>query len=206
MFEGKISDPFEILFLSIAISIIPMILSIGSSYLKISIILSLLKSSIGSNGLPSNLIIAFFSIILTIHIMNPVSTKVLNNYKEEKLDFKELIKAKKTEKIFKVISPWVDFLKYNSISYFPKKEKDYENLAINLINFSLTEMIEAFKIAIKFMLLFLIVDLGVAIMLTSLGMYMVSPVLIALPLKLILFLSTELWSVFSLNIINSYVY
>jgi flagellar biosynthetic protein FliP len=165
------------------------------------IVLSLLRTALGTGQAPSNQVLLGLSLFLTIFIMMPVFDKVnaeaVQPYLEEKIDV--------TVAIEKASEPFRQFMLKQTreadlelfIRISGKTElESAENVPFSLLlpAFVTSELKTAFQIGFLIFLPFLIIDLVVASVLMSMGMMMLSPMIISLPFKIMLFVLADGWS------------
>ena len=199
---------------SLVIATIPTLLCVATCYLKISIVLGIIKSALGTNSTPGVMITSALSLLLTIYVMKPVFIQSYDIYVNSKQKNWDLIKDESARnEAVKVIKPFADFFEKHSgvleKKFFANLNSNNEShqqpsIFTTLPAFTLTELREAFQLSCFLLLPFLVVDLLVATLLGGMGLYMVSPISIALPLKLLLFVASDCWLVLSKGLILSY--
>jgi flagellar biosynthesis protein FliP len=187
------------------LSIAPAILLMTTCFVRIVVVLSLLRQAIGTQQLPPSQVITTFSLFLTLLIMGPVWKQVYTNavvpYTEHRISLDEAWKegvapvrrfmcdqierTKNTEDIYL-------FLRYVPDQATPSTYDDVPLSAL-LPAFMLSELKTAFLIGFQVYLPFLILDMVVASVMVSMSMLMLPPVLISLPLKLLLFVLVDGW-------------
>ncbi|NOT85634.1 MAG: flagellar type III secretion system pore protein FliP [Methylococcaceae bacterium] len=195
------SVTIQILALMTLLTLLPAMLLTMTSFTRIMIVLGLLRQALGTGQAPSNQVLLGLSLFLTIFIMMPVFEKVnidaVQPYMAEKIDV--------TEAIEKASQPFRLFMLKQT------READIElfvrlsgNSALNgpedvpfsilLPAYVTSELKTAFQIGFLIFLPFLVIDLVVASVLMSMGMMMLSPMIISLPFKLMLFVLADGWS------------
>jgi type III secretion protein R len=217
----KSLSPEVLLCLSIAVGIIPIFIGIGTCYLKFSIILSLLRSGFGTQQAPSNSLVMALSMVMSLVVMSSVvqnTADVARGISIEGTKGGSLAELLKQGSL--VIAPWRQFLLTHSgdreLATFvslAQKGATYDGTAeargrvgigVALAAFVLSEIKEGFIIAFLLLLPFFEIDLVVANVLVALGLTMVSPSTIGLPLKLLLFISTDGWLSLARSLVTSY--
>jgi type III secretory pathway component EscR len=214
----------QLLLLSLCLSVVPIFLMGCTSYLKIHIVLSFIKNALGTQAVPGALIVSILSLVMTLFIFEPVATEMINRTAIEKPKFEDVLTSQiEQQKVFHIAEPYFSFLKKHS-SYESKIlfqtirgtvdiQKDMSSLdnpssiqawIVLLPSFLLTELKDAFRIGVLLLLPFLLVDLIICNVLAGLGMHMVNPLTIGLPLKLLLFFSSDCWSLLMKSLILSY--
>ena len=217
--------PYWLIISLLAFSFLPILIGTCSSYLKINIVLGMLRSGLGTQHAPSTLVIMVLSLALSAFVMAPVIEKCLersdvifNEFSEKKSSLKLDI-----EKLKDVFQPWQEFMKVHSGAYEidvfqelaksrylsnsnDKHENNSSGIPLYVIfpAFILSELKEAFLMGFILLLPFLVIDLIVANILAGMGMYMLSPTMISLPLKLLFFVMADGWLLLSQSLITSY--
>ncbi len=209
-------DPFSVMVLLLAVGLLPFAVLMMTSFVKIAIVLSLVRNALGVQQIPPNMALYGLSLILTGYIMAPVFHNVLSALKEAgALNLKEFI-----ELVFINSEPLRDFLAKNSEQYqltffrdsidslWPAdmaSEVDKNSYMVLIPAFMVSELTDAFKIGFLLYLPFYAIDLTVSNILLAMGMVMVSPMTISLPLKLLLFVLVEGWTSLIQGLVLSYV-
>ncbi len=208
-------NPASMIAIAAATALLPLLLSICTSYLKFSIVLGLLRSGIGAQNIPGALVVAALSLGLTICVMRPVFNETLQLLQtlpvQEALDKPSL---KSWEMLLPLREPLQRFLERNAgvreLETFAALQKrsdvlgQEKDFAVITAAFVLSELKEAFSLGFLLLLPFLVIDTVIANILVGMGMYMVSPVLITLPLKLLLFVVADGWLLLIEGLANSY--
>ncbi|MFT2110262.1 flagellar type III secretion system pore protein FliP [Marinomonas sp. 2405UD68-3] len=196
------SVSLQILFIMTALSLLPSALVMMSSFTRIVIVLSILRQAIGLQSTPSNQVLIGMALFLTLFIMSPTLDKIneqaLQPYLNDQMVSIDAINAASV--------PLRDFMlaqtREDDIALFVKlagKEGQIESLetlpfTILMPAFVSSELKTAFQIGFMIFIPFLIVDLVVASVLMAMGMMMLSPVIISLPFKIMLFVMIDGWS------------
>lgn len=201
-----IHQPYALIILLVCLSILPFIVVSCTSFLKIAVVFSLLRSALGIQQIPPNMAIYGLALILTFFIMAPVGMSINDNIQKEPFSISDSSLYENIDRA--VIKPYLSFLKKNTkakqIRYFsqignkiwPKKYQQRLNensLFVMLPAFGITQLDEAFKIGLLLYLPFVAIDLIVSNILLALGMMMVSPTTISLPFKIMLFIIAGGW-------------
>lgn len=202
-------SPQNLILISLGVALIPTLLGVFTSYLKISIVLGMLKNALGTQSTPSGLVVMALSLVLSLFVMFPIIEQVSNNL--QKRDLKSLsFSISSIQSLKEEFSPLIEFMKKNAsereIIFFKTlhKESDSDSLMIIAPSFLLTELREAFSMALLLLLPFAIIDMVVANILGGLGMFMVTPTLLSLPLKLLVFTMGDGWLYLSKILLASY--
>jgi len=195
------SVTIQILALMTLLTVLPALLLTMTSFTRIMIVLSLLRQALGTGQAPSNQVLLGLSLFLTIFIMTPVFEKVnseaVQPYLEEKIDV--------TTALTKASEPFRQFMlkqtREADLELFIKISGNPELQSAEDVPFSLllsayvtSELKTAFQIGFLIFLPFLIIDLVVASVLMSMGMMMLSPMIVSLPFKIMLFVLADGWS------------
>lgn len=195
------SVTIQILALMTLLTVLPALLLTMTSFTRIMIVLSLLRQALGTGQAPSNQVLLGLSLFLTIFIMMPVFDKVNSDavqpYLEEKIDVATALeKASEPFRRFMLKQTReADLELFIRISGNPElASADDVPFSLLLSAFVTSELKTAFQIGFLIFLPFLIIDLVVASVLMSMGMMMLSPMVISLPFKIMLFVLADGWS------------
>jgi type III secretion protein R len=211
-------QPLQLMLLLFAMSLMPLFVVMGTSFLKISIVLSTLRNALGIQQIPPNMAVYGLSLVLTLFIMAPVGLNISDNLKENpiKMEATDVFGQVETE----VLEPYRQFLKSKvnerQVRFFSdigakmwpeqyRKRIPDDSLLILMPAFTVSELIEAFKIGLLLYLPFIAIDLIVSNILLAMGMMMVSPVTISLPIKLLLFVLVGGWERLLGQLVQSYL-
>ena len=197
----------------------PFMAMMVTSYLKIVIVLYILRNAIGLQQAPPTLAINGLAIILSLYIMAPIGMAAIDNFKSHNVNFDDLNDPKIYTALASSIEPFKGFLMKHSDSrernYFltttkkiwPKEQADKvenDHFLILLPSFVMSELKSAFQIGFLLYLPFLVIDLVVSNILLSMGMIMMSPIMISLPFKILLFVMASGWSKLIHGLVMSY--
>lgn len=191
----------QILALMTIMTLLPSILLTMTSFTRIMIVLGLLRQALGTAQAPSNQVLLGLSLFLTVFIMMPVfdkvNTEAVQPYLEEKIDAVTAIE--------KASGPFRTFMlkqtREADLELFMRIANRDDIASPEAVPFSLllpayvtSELKTAFQIGFLIFLPFLVIDLVVASVLMSMGMMMLSPMIISLPFKLMLFVLADGWA------------
>lgn len=191
----------QVLVLMTVVTLLPGLLLTMTSFTRIIIVLAILRQALGTAQTPSNQILLGLALFITFFVMTPVLTEVYTNslqpYISEDIDAQTAVhNAIDPMKQFMIaqtretdISLFVDLSGSEEI----EKPEDI-SLSVLLPAFITSELKTAFQIGFILFIPFLIIDLVVASVLMSMGMMMLSPLIISLPFKLMLFVLVDGWS------------
>lgn len=209
--HSKVADAIKIFLALTVLSLAPAILIAMTSFTRIVIVLSMLRHAFGMQQTPPNTVIVSLALFLTTFNMMPSIQQIHENAVKPYLDGKIEPKLALTEGF----APLKDFMVRQtreedlmlmveiSKSERPKKVDDISSL--NLIPaFMLSELKSAFQIGFVVFLPFLLIDFVVASVLMSMGMLMVPPMMISLPIKVLMFVLIDGWNLVVYSLLNSF--
>ena len=196
------SGSLQILFIMTALTLLPAALMMMTAFTRIVVVLAILRQAIGLQQTPSNQIMIGMALFLTLFIMTPTLDKVnevaLQPYLNEEITSVQAIEA--------ASGPMRDFMlaqtREDDVALFVKlagKEGTIDSMdtlpfTILMPAFVTSELKTAFQIGFMIFIPFLIVDMVVASVLMAMGMMMLSPIIISLPFKIMLFVMVDGWS------------
>ncbi len=199
------------------LGLLPFLLVVTTSFAKFAVVLSILRSALGAQNVPPNIVMASLAVILTSFVMAPVfsamgdeAAPLLQLSPEEVRDIDGW-----PQRVDATLTPLRRFLAVNSgedeIALFtelrdaePVERVEDLPFTVALPAFTITELSEAFQIGFLLFLPFLLLDLVVGSVLLSLGMHMLSPTTVSMPFKLLLFVLINGWVVLSESLILGY--
>ncbi len=183
-----------------ALSFIPASLLLMTSFTRIVIVFSLLRQAIGTQGSPPNQVMVALALFMTFFVMSPVFNQIYDDaykplsenritmveaYEKGKIPLKAFM-LKQTRK--------TDLEMFLQMANIPEvKDPDDLPMSVLIPSFATSELKTAFQIGFAIFLPFLIIDMVVASVLMSMGMMMVSPAIVSLPFKLMLFVLVDGW-------------
>ena len=210
-------SPASALVTVILIALAPFVAVMVTSFTKIVVTLSLLRNALGLQQTPPNIVINGLSLILTIYVMCPVFTE-MSAIAGPQIE----LATDDTAGMFGVINqakePLRDFLLQHSEpsqrQFFlstiervvddPAQVPTGEDFVVIVPAFTVSELAKAFQIGFLIFLPFLIIDLVVANILLAMGMMMLSPTIVSLPFKLLLFVIVDGWVKLAHGLVLSY--
>ncbi len=218
----KAASPETLLLISVVVAVVPLVLAVGTCYLKFTIVLSLLRSGFGTQQAPSASLVMALSVVLSLVVMEPVLRETgerLSSIQMTQVGSSSVIEGAK--RLLGAIEPWRAFLLEHAgerelttfarlASREPTADQNSEklrqpSLGVALGAFVLSEIKRGFVIAFFLLIPFFVIDVVVANVLVSLGLTMLSPVVVTLPLKLLLFISSDGWLLLAQSLIQSYL-
>lgn len=192
------------------LAFLPGLMLLMTSFTRIIIVLSVLRQALGLQTTPPNMVLAALALALTMFVMRGVVTqeqdKALNPYLAGDISFSQAVtEAIPPEQNFMLAqtrkAPLHLFVDLSGGHYATPKDVP---LTVLVPAFATSELETAFQISFLIYIPFVLVDLAVASILMSLGMIMVSPTLISLPLKLLMFVSIHGWVLVLGTLANSF--
>ncbi|ODU08602.1 MAG: flagellar biosynthetic protein FliP [Rubrivivax sp. SCN 71-131] len=209
---GSYSVPVQTLLFFTALSFLPATLLLMTSFTRIIIVLSLLRQALGTQAAPPNQVLLGLSLFLTFFVMGPTFDKVYEQayrpFAANEMPFGEALargEAPMREFMLKQTRQ-ADMQLFSRLARLPAEVKG-EQLPFRVLvpAFVTSELKSAFQIGFTVFVPFLIIDMLVASVLMSLGMMMLSPVLVALPFKLMLFVLADGWNLLLGSLAASFV-
>ncbi len=209
--ETTYSLSLQILALMTVLTVLPSLILGMTSFTRIIIVLSILRQAMGTQQTPPNQVLIAVALFLTLFIMSPTLSKINNEslspYLSGDLTAENAIsKASNTVKDFLVFNTRKNDLQmFADLAGDEKYENNYEvPLPVLLPAFITSELKTAFQIGFLLFLPFLVIDMVIASTLMSLGMMMLSPMLVSLPFKLLLFVLVDGWAMTVGSLVATY--
>ena len=209
----ELTSSMQMLFFMTILMLLPTILIMMTSFVRIIITFSFIKSALGAQQTIPNTILIGLALCMTMFIMSPVVEKINQNSIQPYLS-EEISDVQAYEELKK---PVVEFLLKNTrekdLELFVNNSSikgeniDREELPLNIIvpAFAISELKTAFQIGFIIYIPFLVVDLIVSSTLMSMGMFMLPPAMISLPFKLLLFVMVDGWNLLVKSLIESFI-
>ncbi len=194
------SVPIQTLLTFGALSFLPAVLLLMTSFTRLIIVFGLLRQALGLQSTPPNQVLVGMSLFLTFFIMSPTLEKIHQDaykpYNEQKISFEEAVaKGSEPLRVFMLKQTrQADLALFTRIAKDAPVDAAKTPLKILVPAFVTSELKTAFQTGFMIFIPFLVVDLIVASVLTAMGMMMLSPVLVALPIKLMLFVLADGWN------------
>ncbi|MBU6396812.1 MAG: flagellar type III secretion system pore protein FliP [Rhodospirillales bacterium] len=193
-----------------ALAFLPGLILLMTSFTRIIIVLSIMRQAMGLQTTPPNMVLAALAIALSVFVMRPViqqeQTQAIQPYLAGQLNFSQAIAAAEPpERNFMLAQtrkqPLHLFVDLSGGTY---ADPQHIPFTVLVPAFATSELETAFQIGFLIYIPFVLIDLAVASILMSLGMIMVSPTLISLPLKLLMFVSIHGWVLVLGTLANSF--
>lgn len=209
--SADLTGAMRILVLLTILSLIPALMIATTSFLRIIVVLSMLRHGIGMQDTPPNVALITIALFLTLFSMMPVWTKIDQTawqpYQHQQLNEEAAIKAglKPIREFMVRQTRESDLALMVEMSHAARPSTIDDIETVQLIPaFMLSELRTAFQIGFMIFIPFLLVDLLVASVLTSLGMMMVPPVMISLPIKVLMFILIDGWNIVTHALMSSF--
>ncbi len=208
---GSVSGrAIQLVLLLTVLSLAPGILMTVTSFTRIVVALSLLRTGIGAPGVPPNPVIISLALFLSFFVMAPTMEtaweKGVQPFTEGRINEKQAF-ARTSEpfKAFMMSQVREDDLKlFVELSGKPAPARAKVPLTTLVPAFMISELRRAFEIGFLLLLPFLVIDLAVAAVLMAMGMMMLPPTVVSLPLKIILFVLVDGWSLIAGSLVKSF--
>lgn len=202
-------------------TLLPFLIAAGTCFIKFSIVFIIIRNAIGLQQVPSNMTLHGIALILSFFVMSPVVMSIYDYSMAHKITLDD--PASLTNLLDNGLAEYKTYLaKYSDpelVSFFEEVqdknfgglEKGVESNASDpslitlLPAYSLSEIKSAFRIGFYIYLPFIVVDLVISCILLTLGMMMMSPITISTPIKLILFVAMDGWTLLSKGLISQYI-
>ncbi|NPA38935.1 MAG: flagellar type III secretion system pore protein FliP [Thermodesulfobacteria bacterium] len=207
----QLSTIMQVLLLLTILSVAPALLLMLTSFTRLVVVFSILRHALGTQQTPPNQVLISLALFLTFFIMMPTFKKVyqnaLNPYFNGEISEKEMFK--------RVEEPFKEFMLKNTrekdLALFiklrgeprPKTPEDVSFFTL-IPAFMISELKTAFQIGFLLYVPFLIIDVVVSSVLISLGVLMLPPMMISLPIKLLLFVLVDGWNLLVMSLVKSF--
>lgn len=199
------------------IGLVPLAVVTMTGFLKISVVLFLIRNALGVQQTPPNLVLYGIALILTVYITTPLVSEMYTRLEQQGAGLENVEQIRQTGEALR--APLQDYLS----RYANERERAFfidateslwsqesreqlkdDDLVVLVPAFVSSELTRAFEIGFLIYIPFLVIDLVVANVLMAMGMMMVSPTLISIPLKIFLFVAVDGWSRLMHGLILSY--
>jgi len=208
---SNISTSIKLMLLLTVLSLAPSILILMTSFARIVIVLSFVRTALATQQMPPNQVIVGLSLFLTFFIMAPTLQEVNESaltplfdeeitleeaYERASIPFKQFMSKHTRQKDLEL------FLSYSGA----EQPESIEDIPLTLMvpAFALSEIKTAFQIGFMIFIPFLVIDMVVASVLMSMGMMMLPPVMISLPFKILLFVLVDGWYLVMKSLLQSF--
>jgi type III secretion protein R len=217
--QSSLPDPLTLVALIVAFGLAPFVALMVTSYTKLVIVFGLLRTALGLQQTPPNMVLNGIAIILSVYIMSPIGMEASDALRGRTFG----VKGEGVSDIMAVVdaakAPLKEFLQKHThererqfflksaTSIWPKARAEAlrsDDFMVLVPSFTLSEVTRAFQIGFIIYMVFVVVDLIVATVLLALGMSMISPTTISLPFKLLLFVMLDGWTRLIHGLVLSY--
>ena len=210
-------DPVNLAFVLALLALVPVMLIVTTSFLKIAVVLAIVRNALGIQQVPPNMVLYALALILSMFIMAPVGNTMWMAMEAQPGDLSTV------DGLMDAIQVGADPLRSFLVAHSGVEHRGFflhtaqrlwgpemsarlneQNLLVLIPAFLVSELTEAFRIGFLLYLPFVIIDLVVSNILLAMGMMMVSPMTISLPFKLFLFVLVDGWSRLIQGLVLSY--
>ena len=207
---GNGSQPVNLLLSLGLLSVASFVVVMMTSFVRIVIVLSLVRSALGTQTVPPNMVITGLALVLTLITMMPtlrqINTQAVVPYQSHQIEQKDLIR--------RVVAPMQSFMLrqtqktdltyFGTVSHASVSDPSRAPLYVVVPAFVVGELRAGFAIGLALYLPFIAIDLAVSAILMGLGMMMLSPNIVSLPIKLLLFVTVNGWALVCGNLVQSF--
>jgi flagellar biosynthetic protein FliP len=208
---GGLGSSLKIILVLSALSLLPAIILTVTSFVRTIVVLSFIRQGIGSQETPPNQVLVGLATFLTLFVMTPVMDEI----KTQGLDPYLAGEIGEVQAFERALVPLRTFmlrhtrqddlaLFYNATETALPETPDDVSMRMAIPAYIVSELTTAFQMGVIVLLPFLVVDLAVASLLMSMGMMMVPPVTISLPIKLLLFVLVDGWNLVAGSLLKSF--
>jgi flagellar biosynthetic protein FliP len=202
--------PLDVLAALTILSIAPFILVMSTSFVRIVVVLSLVRSAIGAASLPPNTVLTGLALVLTVVVMSPTLTRI-SARAVEPYSKGEITQSQCLERAIVPLRAFMlrqthlsDIALFERVAHRASEPASQAPILVLIPAFVVGELRDAFAIGLAFYLPFVAIDLAVASILMGLGMFMLSPPVISLPAKLLLFVMADGWALVCGGVVSSF--
>ncbi|HLQ73860.1 MAG TPA: flagellar type III secretion system pore protein FliP [Bacillota bacterium] len=208
---SSVATSVKLLLLLTVLALAPSILILMTSFTRIIVVLSFVRTSLATQQMPPNQVLVGLALFLTFFIMGPIFNEVYNEsldplFKEEitldeayesaSIPLKDFMSKHTREKDLALFMNYTDAERPETVQDIP--------LTTLIPAFAISELKTAFQMGFMIFVPFLIIDMAVASVLMSMGMMMLPPVMISLPFKILLFVLVDGWYLITHSILEGF--
>ena len=208
---GEVSTTIQIFFLLTVLTLAPGLLIMTTSFTRIVVVLSFLRTAMGTQQAPSNQVILALSMFLTFFIMSPVWQQIdreaYRPWKAQQISQEQAMDraVQPVRKFMLSQTREKDLALFVNLSKLPRPKNSDDIPTLTVIPaFMISELRTAFQIGFLIYIPFIVVDMVVASVLMSMGMMMLPPVMISLPFKILLFVLVDGWGLIISSLVKSF--
>lgn len=207
----QFSSSISLLLAISSISIAPFFLISTTSFVRFAIVLGMIRNALGTNQSPPNPVIISIALFMTFYVMTPTWVNIYNNaiipYQNKEIT--QEVALRKGIEPFRTFM--LEYTRQQDLALFLEFSKipaitNIKNVPIYVLipAFMISELKTAFQIGFMLFIPFIVIDLVVSNILLSLGMFMLSPVMISLPFKILLFVLVDGWNLITRGLLNGF--
>ncbi|KQN52370.1 EscR/YscR/HrcR family type III secretion system export apparatus protein [Rouxiella silvae] len=204
-------------------TLLPFLIACGTCYIKFSIVFVMVRNALGLQQIPSNMTLNGVALLLAMFVMSPIVKNGYDNYLTNKTDLNNIssvtdylndgiddYRAYLTRYTDPELSTFFEGLQsHNDMQRSDGESDESDERSLSIFSllpaYALSEIKSAFKIGFYIYLPFVVIDLLISCILLALGMMMMSPVTISVPIKLVLFVVMDGWTLLSKGLILQYM-
>lgn len=210
MMFGKLDPALQLIILMASLSLVPFVVVSMTSFLRYMIVLSILKTALGTQQVPPAIVLVGMALVLTMYTMSPVFGEIYTKVNPIMQKNGSVVQIMGTAS-----EPLKNFMmrqtRQSDVAFFiqmsharpPQSAKDLTLWEVAPA-FMISELRTAFEIGFIIFIPFIVIDLVVANILLALGMMMLSPTIISLPFKILIFVAVDGWSLIVNGLIQSF--
>lgn len=207
----QVASALQILLLLTVLTLAPTLLVLVTSFTRVIVVLSFVRTALGTQQVPPNQVLIGLALLLTFFIMNPVirdiNTNALQPYLKSRISQSVALNraAQPLRKFMFKQTRVKDLQLFYSLSGEPRPQAQNDVPTYILVPaFVISELKTAFEIGFAIYIPFIVIDMVVASILLSMGMMMIPPIIISLPFKILIFLLVDGWNLTVAAIFQSY--
>jgi flagellar biosynthesis protein FliP len=208
--RGHAALPLDVLAGLTLLAVVPLLLVMCTSFVRIVVVLSLVRSAIGASALPPNAVLSGIALVLTLVVMAPTAQRIeseaVDPYSHGSLSQSQALeRAQAPLRAFMLRQTRLaDIGLFERVARRPLEPASQVPLQVLVPAFVVGELRSAFAIGFALYLPFVAIDLAVAALLMGLGMMMLSPPVVSLPVKLLLFVMVDGWALVCGGVASSF--
>lgn len=223
---GPIARPLVLIIALAVIGLVPFIAVMLTAFVKIVVVLAMVRTALGTQQIPPNQVITGMALILTIYVMIPVGLEIKKEVKGiiQVKSGKPLLSNASVDLMMQGVEKGKEPLRNFLLRHCHNKDRELffqlgqkmrvaedrgqltpKDFSVIVPAFIISELKEAFQIGFIIFLPFLVIDMVIANILLSLGMFMLSPVMISLPFKILLFVLVDGWYLITRGLMIGYL-
>jgi type III secretion protein R len=207
---NNMPDPLVLLTLVVVLGAVPFAALLVTSFTKLVVVFGLLRLALGVQQIPPNMVLNGLALILTVYIMAPIGMQAVGELRQQRFPAGSSARVEDVIAIGNALAPplkafLVKHAKERERKFFLKSAAELwppeqaaqlksDDVLVLVPAFTVSELTQAFQIGFKIYLAFVVIDLVIANVLLALGMSMISPTIISVPFKLLLFVVLDGWS------------